>query len=200
MAAMSVAGILLGLGEGRRFGGNKLAAQIDGRRLVDIACAHFLEAGLNPVVFVGTDKPSDPRVVSVTAAARTNAMIDSLRLGLDAVRARGGGPANYADLGLGAAHLAGGFCGGPADRWVGIVKGHIHERLGALAIVRCGDGTGGNHAYLGAAVAQRLLDRLRRERAHRHDLLKRRFDDGWIGAAERADQAADTGAVTSPAL
>jgi len=96
---MPVAGILLGFGEGRRFGGDKLSAKIDGKRLIDIACGHFLDAGFDPVVFVGGDEPIDPRVVRVTPAAPTAAMIESLRLGLEALRVRG----------------AGGFAFAPAD-------------------------------------------------------------------------------------
>ncbi len=96
MTMMPVAGILLGLGEGRRFGGDKLSAEIDGSRLVDIACRHFLEGGLDPVVFVGVTEPADPRVVRVTPATPTSAMIESLRLGLEALRARGAGAFAFA--------------------------------------------------------------------------------------------------------
>ena len=93
---MPVAGILLGLGEGRRFGGDKLSAKLDGKRLVDIACGHFLDAGFDPVVFVGSNKPDDPRVIEVNPGAKTTAMIETLRLGLEALRVRGAGAFAFA--------------------------------------------------------------------------------------------------------
>lgn len=77
-----IAGVLLGGGRSRRFGSNKLQAPIDGRRMLDIACAHFLEAGLEPVVFCGRDRPEDERVIVVEPGAD---MIDTLRNGLRAI-------------------------------------------------------------------------------------------------------------------
>jgi len=79
---MRVAGVLLGGGGATRFGSPKLDATLDGVRLVDWACSHFVEGGFDPVVFVGRCKPSDPRVRVVEPGAR---MIESLRHGLEAL-------------------------------------------------------------------------------------------------------------------
>ncbi|MHC4548812.1 MAG: nucleotidyltransferase family protein [Planctomycetota bacterium] len=79
---MEVAGVLLGGGESRRFGADKLAATVEGRRLVDLACDNFLRAGLDPVVFVGRLQPARREVLVVEPGAR---MIDTLRHGLAAL-------------------------------------------------------------------------------------------------------------------
>jgi acetylornithine deacetylase/succinyl-diaminopimelate desuccinylase-like protein/CTP:molybdopterin cytidylyltransferase MocA len=79
---VKVAGVLLGGGESRRFGSPKLEATLGGRRLVDIACANFLDAGFEPVVFCGRARPQDPRVLVVEPGAE---MIATLRSGLAAV-------------------------------------------------------------------------------------------------------------------
>ena len=76
---MKLAGVLLGGGVARRFGVQKLEAELGGRRLVDLACGHFLDAGLDPVVFVGRVRPRDPRVVLAEPGSE---MIDTLRSGL----------------------------------------------------------------------------------------------------------------------
>lgn len=49
---MSVAGLLLAAGEGRRFGGPKALAELDGERLVDRAVRVLRLGGCNPVVVV----------------------------------------------------------------------------------------------------------------------------------------------------
>ncbi len=82
---MAVAGILLGAGEGRRFGGEKLRAELGGVSLADLACRNFLDAGLEPVVFVGTVPISDPRVRKVAPASPSGQMIETLRSGLAAI-------------------------------------------------------------------------------------------------------------------
>ncbi|MEM8882644.1 MAG: NTP transferase domain-containing protein [Planctomycetota bacterium] len=82
---MAVAGILLGGGRSERFDGDKLAATIDGVRVLDRACAHFLEAGLEPVVFCGAHVPADPRVLRAPRGAR---MLETLRHGIEAIGAR----------------------------------------------------------------------------------------------------------------
>lgn len=79
---MRVAGILLGGGASTRFGSPKLEARIDGARLVDRACAHFLEAGLDPVVFCGDAAPVDTRVLR---APRGERMLETLRSGLGVI-------------------------------------------------------------------------------------------------------------------
>lgn len=76
---MRIAGILLGGGLATRFGAPKLEARLHGRRLMDLACKHFLDAGLSPVVYAGRGFPEDPRVVR---AGYGRTMIDTLRLGL----------------------------------------------------------------------------------------------------------------------
>jgi len=76
-----VAGILLGGGKSKRFGSNKLLERIDGQRLVDIACANFLDAGFEPVVFCGNARPEDEWVI---CAPRGDWMLDTLRNGIAA--------------------------------------------------------------------------------------------------------------------
>jgi len=77
-----VAGVLLGGGASTRFRAPKLEARWHGRRLLDIACANFLDAGLSPVVFAGTTRPDDLRVKRVEGGPR---MIDTLRSALAAI-------------------------------------------------------------------------------------------------------------------
>jgi CTP:molybdopterin cytidylyltransferase MocA len=77
-----VAGILLGGGRSERFGAPKLEARFEGVRLIDRACANFLDAGLDPVVFCGDLEPSDARVLR---APRGDSMLETLNHGLRAV-------------------------------------------------------------------------------------------------------------------
>jgi len=79
---MAIAGVLLGGGASRRFGAPKLEARLGDVRLLDLACGHFLDAGLDPVVFAGRGRPEDPRVRVVEPGAE---MIDTLRNGLRAL-------------------------------------------------------------------------------------------------------------------
>jgi CTP:molybdopterin cytidylyltransferase MocA len=79
---VQVAGVLLGGGRSSRFGAPKLEALLEGQRLVDVACGHFLAAGLEPVVFCGSVRPADPRVLTVQGGAT---MIETLRNGLAAI-------------------------------------------------------------------------------------------------------------------
>jgi CTP:molybdopterin cytidylyltransferase MocA len=79
---VKVAGVLLGGGRSSRFGAPKLEAEVKGERLIDASCAHFLAAGLEPVVFCGSVRPADPRVVVVAGGAT---MIETLRSGLAAL-------------------------------------------------------------------------------------------------------------------
>jgi CTP:molybdopterin cytidylyltransferase MocA len=74
-----VAGVLLGGGASTRFRAPKLEALWHGRRLLDVACANFLLAGLSPVVFAGAARPNDPHVVRAEGGKR---MIDTLRSAL----------------------------------------------------------------------------------------------------------------------
>lgn len=52
MPADHIAGVLLAAGAGKRFGADKLTAQLDGRTLLDRACGAMLDAGLHPVLAV----------------------------------------------------------------------------------------------------------------------------------------------------
>jgi CTP:molybdopterin cytidylyltransferase MocA len=79
---MRVAGVLLGGGASTRFRAPKLEVRWHGRRLLDVACANFLDAGLSPVVFAGLPRPEDLRVMRAEGGAR---MIDTLRSGLAAI-------------------------------------------------------------------------------------------------------------------
>jgi CTP:molybdopterin cytidylyltransferase MocA len=79
---VAVAGVLLGGGASRRFGAPKLEALLEGERLLDRACRHFLEAGLGPVVFAGRGRPRDARVLVVEPGPT---MIETLRSGLRAL-------------------------------------------------------------------------------------------------------------------
>ena len=82
MGGVNVAGVLLGGGSSTRFGRPKLEERLLGRRLLDIACANFLQAGLEPVVYCGPGHPEDERV---RKAARGEEMIATLRSGLRAL-------------------------------------------------------------------------------------------------------------------
>jgi CTP:molybdopterin cytidylyltransferase MocA len=95
-----VAGVLLGGGASTRFRAPKLEARWHGRRLLDVACANFLGAGLSPVVFAGDPRPDDLRVVRVDGGAR---MIDTLRKALEAVPE---GPFAFAPADMPALHAA----------------------------------------------------------------------------------------------
>jgi len=63
----------------QRFGSPKLEAELDGVRLLDVACAHFREAGLAPVIYAGRGDPSDPEIIVADPGAE---MINTLRNGL----------------------------------------------------------------------------------------------------------------------
>lgn len=78
---MRIAGILLGGGESKRFGSPKLAANLDGRRLIDVACENFLDAGFEPVIFCGDIAPASEWV---QVAGRGDDMLATLRHGLAA--------------------------------------------------------------------------------------------------------------------
>lgn len=86
-----VAAVVLAAGSGRRFGGTKQLAELDGRPLVEHAVATARRAGLAPVVVVvGHDAhrvravlPSDVEVVDNPAHATGQA--SSLRAGVAAV-------------------------------------------------------------------------------------------------------------------
>jgi molybdenum cofactor cytidylyltransferase len=95
---VQVAGVLLGGGASTRFRAPKLEACWHGRRLLDIACASFLEAGLSPVVFAGSQRPDDLRVVRAEPGAR---MIDTLR---NALAALPEGPFAFAPADMPALH------------------------------------------------------------------------------------------------
>jgi CTP:molybdopterin cytidylyltransferase MocA len=93
-----VAGVLLGGGASTRFRAPKLEARWHGKRLLDLACANFLDAGLSPVVFAGLTRPDDLRVMRVDGGAR---MIDTLR---SALAAAPDGPFAFAPADMPALH------------------------------------------------------------------------------------------------
>lgn len=82
----SVAGLVLAAGEGRRFGGPKAPAVIDGERLVDRAVRVLRAGGCDPVyVVLGAWVGDVPGAVTVTNPDWAEGMGSSLRVGLEAV-------------------------------------------------------------------------------------------------------------------
>ena len=83
---MSTAGLVLAAGEGRRFGGPKAPAVIDGERLVDRAVRVMREGGCDPVVVVlGAWVGDVPGAHIVVNDAWSEGMGSSLRVGLAAL-------------------------------------------------------------------------------------------------------------------
>jgi molybdenum cofactor cytidylyltransferase len=84
----SFAAIVLAAGKGSRFGGGKLAAELDGLPLLDHALQAALASPAQRVIVVshpGTHLPADPRFSLV--ALESAALSDSLRAGLAAAGA-----------------------------------------------------------------------------------------------------------------
>lgn len=83
---MPTAGLVLAAGEGRRFGGPKAPALVDGERLVDRAVRVLREGGCDPVVVVlGAWVGDVPDAQVVVNPAWAEGMGSSLRAGLGAV-------------------------------------------------------------------------------------------------------------------
>jgi CTP:molybdopterin cytidylyltransferase MocA len=83
---MRVAGVVLAAGEGRRFGGPKALAVLDGERLVDRAVRLLVEGGCAPVVVVSGAAPLDvPSARVVHNPQWRSGMGSSLRVGLASV-------------------------------------------------------------------------------------------------------------------
>ena len=83
---MTAAGLVLAAGEGRRFGGPKAPAVIDGERLVDRAVRVLREAGCDPVVVVlGAWQGEVPDARVVVNPDWAEGMGSSLRCGLRAL-------------------------------------------------------------------------------------------------------------------
>jgi CTP:molybdopterin cytidylyltransferase MocA len=82
--AFAVAGLIVGAGAGKRFGGPKAVATLsDGRRFVDSACETARDAGLSPLVTVlppGVAAPAG--VINVVNAKADGEQVVSVRLGL----------------------------------------------------------------------------------------------------------------------
>lgn len=84
-----IAGLVLAAGEGRRFGGPKATARLDGVRLVDRAVATVREGGCHPVLVVQGAAALAPlaRAQLVDADGWREGMGASLRAGLAALPA-----------------------------------------------------------------------------------------------------------------
>jgi CTP:molybdopterin cytidylyltransferase MocA len=83
---VTVAGLVLAAGEGRRFGGPKAVAVLDGERLVDRAARTLREGGCDPVVVVsGAVEVELPGVQVVANPDWRSGMGSSLRRGLSAL-------------------------------------------------------------------------------------------------------------------
>jgi nicotine blue oxidoreductase len=83
---VSVAGLVLAAGEGRRFGGPKAVVELDGERLVDRAVRILTEGGCSPVVVVSGAVPLTVADVDVVPNPLwPSGMGSSLRVGLAAV-------------------------------------------------------------------------------------------------------------------
>jgi nicotine blue oxidoreductase len=91
--ARPVAGLVLAAGEGRRFGGPKALAEVDGDRLVDRAVRVLRAGGCHPVaVVLGAAVVEVPGAdVVVDNTAWREGMGSSLRAGLSAPRLRASG-------------------------------------------------------------------------------------------------------------
>ena len=83
---MPAAGLVLAAGEGRRFGGPKAPALVDGERLVDRAVRIMREGGCDPVVVVlGAWVGDVPGAEIVINPEWSEGMGSSLRAGLGAI-------------------------------------------------------------------------------------------------------------------
>src|SRR4051794_1408538 len=81
---MRVAGLVLAAGEGRRFGGPKAVATLEGERLVDRAVRSLTEAGCSPVLVVsGAVDLEVPGARVISNPLWRTGMGSSLRAGLD---------------------------------------------------------------------------------------------------------------------
>jgi len=86
MVALTVAGLVLAAGEGRRFGGPKALAEIDGERLVDRAVAVLREGGVTTTYVVQGAAPlTVPGAQVVDNPGWAEGMGSSLRAGLAAL-------------------------------------------------------------------------------------------------------------------
>jgi CTP:molybdopterin cytidylyltransferase MocA len=83
---VTVAGLVLAAGAGRRFGGPKALVELDGERLVDRAVRVVRDGGCEPVVVIAGATPLDvPDVLVVDNPQWATGMGSSLRTGLAAV-------------------------------------------------------------------------------------------------------------------
>jgi nicotine blue oxidoreductase len=84
---VSVAGLVLAAGAGRRFGGPKAIAMLDGERLVDRATRLVRDGGCTPIVVVSGAVPLEVAGARVVANTQwETGMGSSLRAGLTALR------------------------------------------------------------------------------------------------------------------
>jgi nicotine blue oxidoreductase len=85
LVPVTVAGLVLAAGEGRRFGGPKALAEVDGERLVDRAVRVLREAGLSAYVVQGAAPLTVPGAEVVDNPGWAEGMGSSLRAGLAAL-------------------------------------------------------------------------------------------------------------------
>jgi CTP:molybdopterin cytidylyltransferase MocA len=84
---VSIAGLVLAAGAGRRFGGPKAIVMLDGERLVDRATRLVREGGCAPIIVVSGAVPLDVVAARVVENPQwASGMGSSLRVGLAAAR------------------------------------------------------------------------------------------------------------------
>ncbi|MBU3749501.1 MAG: nucleotidyltransferase family protein [Mycobacterium sp.] len=128
MPAERIGGVLLAAGAGKRFGADKLAAELHGETLLQRAAAGMLDAGLDPVIAVvapGAARPVPDRVTAVVNERAGDGIAGSVAAGLNAL---------HTTPGVVAAVVA------PADQpWCGAAVYRrlvaAHQRTGRAVIV-----------------------------------------------------------------
>lgn len=81
---MSTAGLILAAGEGRRFGGPKAPAIVNGQRLIDTAVRVLTDAGCSPIYAVlGAWVGEVPGAETIVNSEWSEGMSSSLRAGLE---------------------------------------------------------------------------------------------------------------------
>lgn len=143
---MTVAGLVLAAGEGRRFGGPKAVATLDGERLVDRAVRTLTDAGCTPVVVVsGAVDLAVPGARVVANLLWRSGIGSSLRAGLaDLAVSR--------DMGGGEVDAAVVFLVDTPWLTVGAVRRLVELGSAAPAAIATYDGRRGHPVLLSATV------------------------------------------------